>query len=364
MYPKQLLGRSGGLIAVGLLIASLLLVLSACSSPQTTFDPKSDATDKIHTLYILIIVISGAIGAAVLIAMGYLMIKFRARPGVKARQIHGNNTLEVLWTLGPILILVMIGVPTVLAIVGATRAPSDDALHVEVVAHQWWWEVNYPGLGPDGGTLTTANELHMPIGREVAISLKSDDVIHSFWVPQLIGKIDSIPGRTNHLEPFTAKEVGVYLGQCAEFCGLAHALMRFRVVVDSLGDFERWVAGMNTPPPAPEAESFLASGQSVFIQNCSSCHAVAGTVAAGRIGPDLSRFGSRLTIGAGIMDNTEENLVEWITNTTAVKPMPEGQPTALAELGNGKQAMPRFDDTLTPAQVEAVAAYLRSMTIE
>ena len=364
MYPKQLLGHSGRLVAVGLLVAALLLALSACSSPQTTFDPKSDAADKIQTLYILIIVISGAIGAAVLIAMGYLMAKFRERPGVKARQIHGNNTLEVLWTIGPILILVMIGVPTILAIVGATRAPSEDALHVEVVAHQWWWEVNYPGLGPDGGTLTTANELHVPIGREVAISLKSDDVIPSFWVPQLIGKIDSIPGRTNHLEPFTANEVGVYLGQCAEFCGLAHALMRFRVVVDSLGDFERWVEGMNTPPPAPEEESFLASGQSVFIQNCSSCHAVAGTVAAGRIGPDLSRFGSRLTIGAGIMDNTEENLVEWITNVTAVKPVPEGLPTALAELGNGKQAMPRFDDTLSPAQVEAVAAYLRSMTIE
>ncbi|MDE2765409.1 MAG: cytochrome c oxidase subunit II, partial [Chloroflexota bacterium] len=209
VYPKQLRGRPGGLIAAGLLVAALLLALSACSSPQTTFDPKSDAADKIQTLYILIIVVSGAIGAAVLVAMAYLMVKFRRRPGVKARQIHGNNTLEVLWTIGPILILVMIGVPTILAIVGAARAPADDALHVEVVAHQWWWEVNYPGLGPDGDDLITANELRLPIGREVAISLKSDDVIHSFWVPQLIGKIDSIPGRTNPLEHFTASEVGV-----------------------------------------------------------------------------------------------------------------------------------------------------------
>ena len=252
----------------------------------------------------------------------------------------------------------MVGVPTIFAVVGATRAPSDDALHINVIAHQWWWEVEYPGLGPDGGPLVTANELHIPIGREVAIHLTSDDVLHSFWVPRLIGKVDAVPNHPNNLEPFTANEIGVFYGQCAEFCGAAHALMRFRVIVDPTAVFEQWVAALQTPPEAPESGSFLASGEGIFIGNCSACHTVFGTAAQGTIGPDLTRFGARLTLGAGILDNTAENAEEWIADIRDIKPVPEGA------LGNGKPAMPAFNTFLSDAEIAAVAAYLRSQTVQ
>lgn len=352
------LSRFSRPVALALLSVALIVALAACTAPQSTFEPRSDATDKIQTLYILIIAVSGAIGAAVLGALVFLLIRFRAKPGVPARQIHGNNTLEVIWTIVPILILVMVGVPNVFAIAGATRAPADDALHINVTGHQWWWEVEYPGLGPNGGPLVTANEIHLPIGREVAIHLDSDDVIHSFWIPRLIGKTDMVPNHPNDLEPFTANEIGVFYGQCAEFCGAAHALMRFRAIVETTGNFESWVASLQTPPTPTESGSFLASGEGIFIGNCSACHTIFGTAAQGTVGPDLTRFGARLTLGAGILDNTADNAEAWIADIRDLKPVPEGA------LGNGKPAMPAFDTILSDAEIAAVAAYLRSQTLE
>ena len=231
-----------------LLTTLLLLIalsgLTACSTQLTTFEPRSDAAERTHAIYILLVVLASLVGAGVLAAMVYIMIRFRARPGRQASQTHGNTTIEIIWTIAPAGILLLIGVPSVLALIQANREPADDALRIEVTGHQWWWEVEYPGLGPDGGPLVTANELHIPVGQEITIKLESADVIHSFWVPQLVGKSDAIPGRTAKLEPFTAKEVGVFFGQCAEFCGTAHALMRFRVIVEPLADFERWMAAL------------------------------------------------------------------------------------------------------------------------
>ena len=341
-------------------IASMVLavLVAGCNAPQTTFDPSSDATDKIHTLYILVIVVSGLIGTAVLIALAYLLYRFRARPGVRAKQIHGNNTLEIIWTILPILALVMVGVPTVFAIAGAQRAPSEDALHINVIGHQWWFEVEYPGLGPDGESLMTANEIHVPIGREVAIHLTSNDVIHSFWVPRLVGKTDMVPNHPNDLEVFTPKEIGVFYGQCAEFCGSAHAMMRFRVVVEPTAKFENWVEALQTAPEPSDEGTFIASGQDVFMGNCSSCHKIYGTAAQGIIGPDLTRFGSRLTLGAGILDNTSENAEAWIGNVRDLKPIPEGI------LGSGRPAMPTFNEVLSDAEIAAVSAYIRSQTVE
>jgi cytochrome c oxidase subunit 2 len=353
--------RNPALVAV--LGIAVLAVFAACSSPQTTFEPRSDAADKILTLYILIIVVSGAIGAAVLIGMGYLLIRYRERPGVKARQIHGNNTLEVAWTIAPILVLLVVGIPAIFGIVGMTREPVPDALHVRVIAHQWWWEVRYPGLGPNGDDLVTANEIHVPIGREINITIESKDVIHSFWVPHLIGKLDAVPNHVNRLEPFTASDTGVYYGQCAEFCGLAHALMRFRVSVDTLGDFDGWVAAQNTPAPPLEDGTYLASGQGIFIANCSVCHTVNGTAAAGTFGPNLTGFGSRLTLGAGVWDNTQDNVEAWIRNASEMKPLPPGLPDDYAYLGSGNPTMPRFDESLSPEEIQAVSAYIRSLTL-
>lgn len=334
-----------------------LFAFSACTSPQNTFDTASDAAQRVQSIYVLVIVLASVIGSAVLIAMVWLMVRFRARPGVKARQIHGNNTLEIAWTVAPIVVLVVIGVPTVIAVAGAARDPEPGALHVNVTAHQWWWEFEYEGLGPNGGKLLTANELHLPIGRQVAITVESTDVIHSFWVPRLVGKVDAIPTRTTHLEPFTPNELGEFYGQCAEFCGSAHALMRFRVFVDSLADFERWTRALQTPP-AP-AGGVAAAGQTQFNITCGACHTVSGTVAGGKIGPDLTRFGSRSTLGAGILDNTDENLRAWIKDVRDLKPIPEGK-----DVRPPTQVMPTFDGLLTDTQIAAIAAYLHSMKVD
>ena len=349
--PRPTLTRSTLLAVVLMVIAA---GLAACSSPQTTFEPRSDAADRIQTLYIFVTVAASLVGLVVLGAMAYILIKFRARRGHTARQIHGNNALEIAWTIAPILVLLVIVVPTMVWIAGAYgREPADDAVLVTATGHQWWFEFEYEGLGPDGGTLVTANELHIPVGRQVAIELRSEDVIHSFWVPQLIGKTDMVPNRENTLEPFVPNEIGEFWGQCAEFCGEAHANMRFRVHVDSLADFERWVEAMNTPPADSVAGSAEARGKRVFelAGTCFACHTIAGTTAVGRVGPDLTLFGERTTVGAGILEATDENVRAWVSDLRSAKP--------------GALSMPTFSDgLLTDAQIADVVAYLKSLRIQ
>jgi cytochrome c oxidase subunit II len=334
------------------LMALLLAVLSACASPQNTFDPKSDATDSVLTIYILVTVVASIVGFAVLVAMAWLLIRFRAKPGVPARQIHGNNKLEIAWTIAPVFVLLIIGIPTMFWIAGTAEDPAPNVLEVTATGHQWWFEFTYPGLGLDGGDLTTANELVIPVGRDVRVTLHSDDVIHSFWVPQLVGKTDMIPGRTNVLQTFNAYEVGEYYGQCAEFCGSAHALMRFRVDVKTSANFEAWVTAYNAGPAAPEPGTAAARG-SLGFATCAGCHAISGTAAQGTIGPDLSLFGERSTVAAGVLDNTDENLRAWIGDVRSIKPIPEG--------GN---FMPTFTGTLDEGQIADIAAYLNSLTVE
>jgi cytochrome c oxidase subunit 2 len=345
-YPWPLLGAALLIIALG--------GLSACSTPMTSFEPKSDAAERTHAIYILFTWAAGLVGAAVLAAMVYIMVRFRARPGRVASQTHGNHTLEMIWTVAPVALLVLIGIPSILALVEATRAPDDDAIRIVVTGHQWWWEVEYQGLGPEGGPLVTANELHLPIGQQVAITLISDDVIHSFWVPQLVGKADVIPGRITPLEPFTPKEVGLYYGQCAEYCGTAHALMRFRVIVETLAEYELWLAALQAPPDPPVGPAIL--GQALFTGTCGRCHAVSGTLASGTVGPNLSRFGERTTLGAGILENTPENLQAWIRDLRDIKPVYEDD--------GGVRVMPAFGETLTDEQIASIAAYLQDMRVE
>jgi len=350
------------LVATALLALAVTLGLAACSTPQTTFDPKSDAAQRTHDIYILLTVLASLVGAGVLGALVFALWRFRSRPGHVAAQFHGHTGVEVLWTLIPAAILVVITVPSVLAMVEADRDPDADALLITVTGHQWWWEVEYQSLGPDGGALVTANELHLPVGRQVGITLESDDVIHSFWVPQLVGKLDALPGRTAALEPFTPSEVGVYYGQCAEFCGVAHAMMRFRVIVEPLAEFERWAAALQTAPTQPAG--LAAQGQGLFLSaGCIVCHTIAGTSAQGKVGPDLTRFGSRLTLGAGILENNEENLKDWIYDIRALKPVADD---------GGVQYMPSFGTLaadavpyrgLTESDIAALTAYLLGMRV-
>ncbi|MEX1022002.1 MAG: cytochrome c oxidase subunit II, partial [Dehalococcoidia bacterium] len=211
-----------------------------------------------------------------------------------------------------------------------------DALRIEVHAHQWWWEVRYPDQGDGGVTaFTTANEIHIPTGEEVHIDLTSEDVIHSLWVPQLSGKMDLVPGKTNTMY-LEATEDGTYQGMCAEFCGLQHARMRFLVVAHPRADFDAWAAAQAEPAgPPSEAdgadEGELLRGQQVFLgAACVYCHTIEGTSASGTVGPDLTHLGSRATLAGGTIENTPANLAQWVANPPSIKPGTQMPPTSLS----------------------------------
>ncbi len=343
-------------------IALLLLVLSACSAPQNTFNPQTDAAQGIVNLYILVIVLACIVGVGVLGAIAFILIRFRARPGVPARQIHGSTRLEILWTVIPIIILTAVAVPTMLGIARIAQAAKPGALHVTAIGHQWWWEFQYEGLGPNGGTLTTANELWLPVDRQVSITLKSADVIHSFWVPGLVGKTDMVPNKVNQLETFTPTDVGIYDGQCNQFCGLAHAQMRMRVLVVTSGQFDSYIKSLQSPPPTPASGSPAAAGEALFMGagTCFTCHTINGTNAKGAIGPDLSLLGDRTTLGAGIMPNTTQNLEGWISDPRNYKALPQpGQAVTMPSFH-----LSSSDYKLTDQQIADLAAYLESLKVQ
>ena len=236
----------------------------------------------------------------------------------------------------PVAILAVVAVFTV----RTTNAlvPTAGPIRVHVEGEQWWWRVTYPAFG-----IATANEIHVPIGQTVDVTLTSDNVIHSFWVPQLAGKTDLIPGQVNHMS-FSADRVGTYRGQCAEFCGLEHARMAFQVVVDEPAAFDQWVGGQRGPGPAP-ADPLAARGEQTFVNgSCAGCHTVAGTSAAGTLGPDLTHVGSRATLAADTLPNTPSDMARWLASTQQVKP---------------GALMPQID--LTADQVQALVAYLEGL---
>ncbi len=268
-------------------------------------------------------------------ALVYAMIKFRRRPSLgMPRQSHGNTRLEVAWTIAPVLVLAVIAVPTVTTIFDTANLPPGEVLEVTVTGHQWWFEFEYPEQG-----ITTANELYVPVGKTVNLTLLSDDVIHSFWVPKLFCKTDMIPRNTNTMW-FSADEAGEYLGQCAEFCGSAHAQMRFRVIAEDEASFSDWVAAQQTPPVRPVSGTQEAQGELVFgLKGCGSCHTVSGAEREGRQqarmaaflareedalspypAPNLTHFASRGTFGGSVEDRTEANLRLWLEDPSSLKP--------------------------------------------
>jgi len=223
------------------------------------------------------------------------------------------------------------------------RAPGAQPLRIEVIGERWWWRVHY--LADDGGAaVVSANEIRVPVGRPVEFILKSPNVIHSFWAPALGGKLDMIPGRENRVV-LEADRPGIFRGQCAEFCGEQHALMAFAIVALELEDFDRWLTAEREPAASPESAEALR-GREVFAAfGCGACHAVAGTDAAGIVGPDLTHVGSRLTLGAGTLSNNPRNMIRWIAESQAVKP--DNLMPAYAMLGADDRA--------------ALAAYMESL---
>ncbi len=281
--------------------------------PQTTLAPLSENARAVDDVYTLITILAGLVMIGVLTLTLAFAIIFRERPGREAQQIHGNPRLEVFWTLIPVIIVVAIAVPSFQVIVDTTGDAPDDSLEVVATGNQWWFEFEYPGLG-----VVTANELHLPVDRPVNVELRAGDVIHSFWVPQLSGKVDMVPGHNNRLW-FTPEETGEYLGQCAEFCGTSHANMRFRVFVQTQEEFDQWVAEQAADALPAEGELAVA-GEGIATTICAACHVIRGTNAAGQLGPDLTHFGSRTTLASGMFPNDTENLRAWLADPPDVKP--------------------------------------------
>jgi len=374
--PRRTLPRT--LLGAGALIA--LVILAAACAPNATQDtlkPAGPYAEKIANLFRPVFWIAVGVFVVVEGLLMYLAVRYRHRKGRRdiPPQVHGNQRLEIAWTIVPAIILVGVAIPTISGIYALAAKPSGQILEVNVIGHQWWWEFDYPGLD-----VTTANVLHIPVGEPVYASLCAaglgyhdqvapndcqkegafgnvgDDVIHSFWVPELAGKQDVVPGRTNHLV-LEADRPGTYTGQCAEFCGLSHAYMRFKVVAQTPSEFDAWVREQQANAVIPAKGSLAAQGQDLFSGVagpqtgwCIACHAVQGLKDANgnpvvqNGGPDLTHLMSRDCFAGCIFAMNQADLERWLKDPPEVKP---------------GSWMPDYG--LSDQQVRALVAYLMTL---
>lgn len=320
-------------------ILLIAISLSGCDGVQSVFEPKGRNAGAIMTLGWLLF-----IGAALI----FLFVMALAAYAAFARSDRRHRLASSRLVIGggivfPVLTLTALLVYGLLVADELTGAPERDALRIEVIGEQWWWRVHYLDEGGDVDVVT-ANEIRIPVDRPVEFVLRTADVIHSFWVPQLAGKLDMIPGRTNSFV-VRAETPGIYRGQCAEYCGGAHALMAFFVVAETPAEFAAWMARQRQPAAEP-ATPFLARGRALFLSSgCGACHRVRGIPAEGLVGPDLTHIGSRLSIGAGIFPNNVGTLAGWIADSQHLKPDNE---------------MPSFE-IFEGRELRALAAYLESL---
>jgi cytochrome c oxidase subunit 2 len=309
------------------------------------FQPESTPAHAISQISLFTLEITGGIFLVVFGLIAYAAIRFRRRAnddGREPAQVYGSGPVEMAWTVVPLLIVAVLALSTARVIQEVQNAPPpESALDVEVVGHQWWWEIRYPKLG-----IVTANELHVPVSNShqrapAFLELRSSDVAHSFWVPRLAGKTDLIPNRVNHMwiEP---ERAGLFLGQCAEYCGTEHAKMLLRVYVHTPEDFARWVYQQKA---IAAGDPKVAAGRLVFERTaCINCHALNGTVGNGRFGPDLTHLMSRETLASGALKNSPENLRAWINRPDEFKP---------------GVLMPAMN--LQPAELDQLVAYLATL---
>lgn len=309
-------------------VHALLVLLLQVQVPGVTehrvaniFKPLASPAESEKSIALFTLAITGAIFVAVGGLIVYTIWRFRRKPGDDSQQepaqVYGSNQIEVAWTVIPILIVfVLIGVSARVIASVENASPPKSMLKVTIIGHQWWWEVHYPDYG-----IVTANEIHVPIAGDqntaTYLKLESQDVIHSFWVPQLAGKTDLVPNRTNYMW-IDPKQPGVYLGNCAEYCGTQHANMLLRVIAQPKAEFAAWAANEQK---AAAANAQLAEAKATFESlSCVNCHMIKGTRSVGKFGPDLTHLMSRQTLAAGMITNTRENLRAWINDPQEIKP--------------------------------------------
>ncbi len=301
--------------------ANMSASISGPSSTPSLLNPASTPAHDIYHLSLFVMAICLGIFVVVFSLIVYAAVKYRKRPtddNHEPPQIYGSNQVELAWTVIPILIVVVLflAAARVIHAVEDAQFPAN-AIEVTAIGHQFWWEFQYPGYG-----FVTANELHVPVSdaahpTPTHIILLSADTDHSFWVPQLAGKIDLIPNRRNEMW-IDPHDVGHYVGQCAQYCGTQHAKMLLNVMVDSPEDFEKWTQQQKTPAVMSQQ---VVTGRKVFETNaCMNCHTISGTTANGKFGPDLTHLMSRSTIASGAAPNTQQNLLLWVKEPDAIKP--------------------------------------------
>ncbi len=368
---------------LGWLCVFSVVLIAACHGPypQSTLDPRGDFSQMVDAVFMKTVWLATIVFILVEGALLWAVFKFRGHPDdAEPSQVHGSTVIEIVWTIIPAVVLAIVAVPTVRTIFATARVPATSPdgqppLKVEVVGHQWFWEFRYPDLG-----ITTANELHVPVNRTVDLRMKSNDVIHAFWVPQFAGKRDIFPNRETRLW-FTAQVTGAFPGACGEFCGTEHGRMDFYLMVDTPDSFKAWVdkrhadstmkwdgtpmhpavvaaaaAPGNAAPAsrvavAPAADTaaeapLVTEGRKLFTsKGCVTCHSISSMHVLSTIGPNLSGIGSRKMIAAGWLPNTDANLRNWIEHTQQVKP-------------DVKMVLPF---PVSDAEVTALIAYLRTM---
>ncbi len=355
--------RRGHVIAV--IVGSATLLWGCGRSSPSVVDPHSPESSHIAGLFWLMLWMGIGIYVVVL---GFVFASFRQQrrhpsdsdsaPKTDAAETTGDGEAGSGWAIPspppastrrrsdrlilggglalPLIALTVVGIATV----QTTNAvqPRSPVIKIDVEAERWWWRLTYPS-----NHVVTANEIHVPVGQPVQLTLTSDNVIHSVWVPELDGKTDVIPGQTNQMT-FTANAAGTYRGQCAEFCGIGHALMAFVVIADAPVDYERWLS-VNAAPAAAVAAGSAQRGANYFVtSSCAGCHTVAGTAAVGTLGPDLTHFGSRTSIAADTLPNTPTDLGRWLSDTQGVK---------------RGALMPQIE--LTPSQVTDLVSFLEGL---
>jgi cytochrome c oxidase subunit 2 len=358
--------RSRRIISFAVIGAIFVLMLGCTPSHnQSTFDPLGPVAANQLFIFNVIFWVAAVIFVAVEGALIYMFVKFRRRPGDEdPKQVHGNTKLEIAWTVIPALILVIAAVPTIDGIFFAANPPPNPAggpaLEVDAIGRQWFFEFQYADPNDPSKKVVFANELHMPVAEPVVFRLDSRDVIHSFWVPKLGGKVDMVPNNDHSLW-LQADDVGEFYGQCAEFCGVSHANMRFKVIVESRADFNAWLQEQ-AAPAAETVDPLALAGKDTFRSaNCIFCHSTGR--GSGR-GPNLSHVASRLNL-VGLLPNAEEgsfvvndamlqeNLKNWLTDPDEIKP---GN-----IMSREADAYNKPEFALNESDVDALVAYLMTL---